>query len=148
MTDTRDWLKQAETLPSSLKELSSCYTTLIQSEKIKNPFECFYSKFPFLFRANNQTAVLDEAEKRISKLCYSNFKIIANELRGCDQYQYMRAVSAGVQEFIEAYTFFEYLREKELSDWKKIEDRFVFDNEDVKYQFQLLPSVRQHVNTF
>jgi predicted translin family RNA/ssDNA-binding protein len=71
-----------------------------------------------------------------------NFAVIAKELKGRDPYQYLRAFSAGVQEFIEAYTFCEYLQEKEISDWNAIEERFKFKDEETneEFDFKLIPS--------
>jgi predicted translin family RNA/ssDNA-binding protein len=85
---------------------------------------------------------LEEANQRLEKLCSVNFAVIAKELQGRDVYQYLRAFSAGVQEFIEAYTFCEYLQEKELSDWLKIQERFKFKDEETseEFNFKLIPS--------
>ncbi|CRK90055.1 CLUMA_CG003776, isoform A [Clunio marinus] len=91
-------------------------------------------------RKNNKTAVLEEAKQRIEKLCTQNFLVIARELQGYDIYQYIRAISAGIQEFIEAFTFCEYLQDKELSDWNQIEKRFKYKTEDNnEYKFDLIP---------
>lgn len=84
----------------------------------------------FPFRKDNKTAVLQDAKSRIDKICDIQFAAIAQELVDLDQYQYARAFSAGLQEFIEAYTFYEYLAEKPISDWEKIEDRFLFSISD------------------
>lgn len=74
-------------------------------------------------RKNNRDAVLQEASDRLNKLCSSNFSIIARELVGRDTnqyYQYLRAFSAGCQEFIEAYVYYMYLQGEELPDWTTI----------------------------
>lgn len=87
--------------------------------------------------------MLAEAEDRIEKLCSVNFKVIAKELEGCDIYQYLKAISAGIQEFIEAYTFLEYLRGKKISGWEAIEKRFEYKTEDEgqqEYSLKLVPS--------
>ena len=49
-----------------------------------------------------------------------------------DVYQYMRAISAGIQEFIEALTFYEYLSKEnaKLSDWNEIQNRMCYENEE------------------
>lgn len=87
--------------------------------------------------------MIEEAGQRIEKLCSVNFAVIAKELKGRDVYQYLRAISAGIQEFIEAYTFMEYLQDKELSDWEVIQKRFKYKSEaggaeDVS--FELVPA--------
>lgn len=86
--------------------------------------------------------MLEEAEQRIEKLCTQNFASIAKELQGHDIYQYIRAISAGIQEFIEAYTFLEYLKGMELSDWEQVEKRFKYksDDETEDFSFNLIPS--------
>lgn len=97
-----------------------------------------------LCRKNNKKEVLEEAEQRIEKLCTQNFALIAKELKGRDLHQYMRAFSAGVQEFIEAYTFLEYLKDLELSDWEQVQKRFKFSDGEGEnaenYSFRLIPS--------
>lgn len=84
----------------------------------------------FHSRKNNQTAVLEEAEQRIEKLCKSHFSVIAKELEGLEIYQYIRAISAGMQEFVEAFTFLEYLQGKELSDWTTVQERLKYKGDD------------------
>lgn len=86
---------------------------------------------------------MQEAQQRIEKLCATNFKVIADELRSCDIFQYLKAISAGIQEFIEAYSFLEYLQGKEISDWDAIEPRFKYkteDDEQQEYSLKLVPS--------
>ncbi|KAL1451890.1 hypothetical protein WDU94_006225 [Cyamophila willieti] len=50
------------------------------------------------------------------------FKAIKAEMKGEDLYQYIRAFSAGLQEFIEAYTFLYYLKSKDLIGWEQVEN--------------------------
>lgn len=69
--------------------------------------------------------------------------MIAKELQGCEIHQYLKAISAGIQEFVEAYTFFEYLQGKEISDWEQIEKRFEYkteEGEQQSYSLSLIPS--------
>lgn len=86
--------------------------------------------------------MLQEATQRLDKLCTQNFSVIAKELKGRDLYQYLRAFSAGVQEFIEAYTFCEFLQDKDLSDWQQVNERFRFKDEETSeaFTFDLIPS--------
>lgn len=57
-------------------------------------------------------------------------------------YQYIRAISAGIQEFVEAYTFLEYLQDKDLSDWEQIQERFKYKSSDDSEEchFSLIPT--------
>jgi predicted translin family RNA/ssDNA-binding protein len=71
--------------------------------------------------------------------------VIAKELKGRDVYQHLRAISAGIQEFIESYTFWEYLQNKELSDWEHVQERFKYKSDeegsvDEEISFALIPS--------
>ncbi|SPP80745.1 translin-associated protein X [Drosophila guanche] len=79
-------------------------------------------------RKQNKEKILEEAQQRLNKLIEVNFRSIALELRDQDVYQYRNAYSAGLQEFIEAYTYMEYLsREdndeppKSVSDWQALQ---------------------------
>jgi len=74
------------------------------------------------FRKDNKK-ILDEAKTRLDELCKTNFYQIAKELHGSDQYQFAKAFSAGMQEFIEAYTFYEIFSNGEMSDWSKLQHR-------------------------
>lgn len=101
--------------------------------------------FQLNFRKNNKESVMEEAGQRIEKLCSVNFAVVAKELKSRDVYQYLRAISAGIQEFIEAYTFLEYLQEKDLSDWEKVQERFKYKDETEEgstdeISFDLIPS--------
>ncbi|XP_023306110.2 translin-associated protein X [Lucilia cuprina] len=80
-------------------------------------------------RKGNKEKVLEEAQQRLEKLIENNFKAVAKELKDQDPYHYRGAYSPGLQEFIEAYTFMEYMKyadeaqangnnvEKSVSDW-------------------------------
>ncbi|XP_057661046.1 translin-associated protein X isoform X2 [Diorhabda carinulata] len=61
--------------------------------------------------------VVEEAEKRIKALVDTTFKSIALELIGLDSYQYHRAYTGGVQEFIEACAFCSYIKNESVEDW-------------------------------
>lgn len=73
-------------------------------------------------KKNNQSKVCEEAKHRLQQLCLSNFATIAKELHGQDPYQFLRAYTAGLQEFIEAYTFCEYVGSSNISHWNTIQD--------------------------
>ncbi|XP_017054913.1 translin-associated protein X [Drosophila ficusphila] len=81
-------------------------------------------------RKQNKEKVLEEARQRLTKLIEVNFKAVALELRDQDVYQFRAAYSPGLQEFIEAYTYMEYLcyedgegekEVKSVSDWQAIQ---------------------------
>lgn len=70
--------------------------------------------------------MLDEAQKRLKELISEQFKIIAVELENEDIYLYHRAISSGIQEFIEAYTFFNYIKDKSFVHWNYFQDKFEY----------------------
>lgn len=77
-------------------------------------------------RKPNAAKILNEAFTRLTSLCCSNFMNIAKELDGLDQYQYTRAYSAGLQEFIEAFTYYDYLHNDRIMDWKDLQQKLTY----------------------
>ncbi|XP_055526883.1 translin-associated protein X [Wyeomyia smithii] len=77
-------------------------------------------------KKNNQWHVCDEAKKRLDSLCQTHFCTIAKELQDVDPYQYARAYTAGLQEFIEAYTFHEYISAQDISHWESIQKQLTY----------------------
>lgn len=59
-----------------------------------------------------------------------NFLLIAKELGNLDQYQYSRAYSPGLQEFVEAYTFYEHLSKKKISNWDYLQKKLEYEIEN------------------
>lgn len=92
-------------------------------------------------RKNNRDKILDEAQARLEKVIDVNFKAIAEELHGLDPYQFRGAYSPGLQEFIEAYTFMEYIKyiesengtndaNGEMSDWHELQKKMTYSTEE------------------
>lgn len=71
--------------------------------------------------------ILTEALGRLSALCGTHFASIAKELRGLDPYQYVRAYSPGLQEFVEALTYYEYVNSGKILDWTDVQNRMTYD---------------------
>lgn len=65
-----------------------------------------------------------------------NFKAIAAELQGHDHYLYHKAFTCGMQEFIEALVFYQFLKNDEIETWNLINNMFQYEDENK--QFQLL----------
>lgn len=80
-------------------------------------------------KKDNKEKILLEAKNRLDKLIKQKFHEVAVELENRDPYQYLRAFCFGLQEFIEAYTFYESINESELSDWKILQERMKFEDE-------------------
>ncbi|GAB0097671.1 translin-associated protein X [Sergentomyia squamirostris] len=81
-------------------------------------------------KKNNREKVLEESQQRLDKICQTSFSKIAKELEGRDQYQYTRAFSAGLQEFVEALTFYQYMSGKDLTDWTVLQESLKYKEED------------------
>lgn len=77
-------------------------------------------------KKNNQSKVCEEAKSRLQNLCRTHFATIARELHKQDPYQFLRAYTAGLQEFIEAYTFCEYVNSQNISHWTSIQDQLKY----------------------
>lgn len=92
-------------------------------------------------RKNNRDKILEEARMRLEKVIDVNFKAIAEELHGLDPYQFRGAYSPGLQEFIEAYTFMEYIKfvesenkivgsDGEMSGWTDLQKKMTYSTEE------------------
>jgi len=78
---------------------------------------------------SNNEQILNEAITRLLALCETHFENIAKELRGLDQYQYARAFSSGLQEFVEAYTYYEYIKTGNILDWSDLQMKMTYEEE-------------------
>ncbi|XP_063705335.1 translin-associated protein X [Culicoides brevitarsis] len=78
---------------------------------------------------NNKENVLEEAKQKIDKLATINFQAVAKELKDRDQYQYLRAFTFGLQEYIEACSFYDYLNGDPICDWNDFQNKLTFDAE-------------------
>lgn len=77
-------------------------------------------------RKQNADKILAEAFTRLNNLCINSFASIAKELENCDPYQYGRAYSAGVQEFVEAFTYYDYLINENIMDWNDLQQKLMY----------------------
>uniref|UniRef100_A0A182Y8J8 Translin-associated protein X n=1 Tax=Anopheles stephensi TaxID=30069 RepID=A0A182Y8J8_ANOST len=77
-------------------------------------------------RKNNLRKVCEEAKERLEAIFRNHFVNIAKELKDQDPYQYARAYTNGMQEFIEAYTFYEYCSGKDISNWDAIQQKLTY----------------------
>lgn len=72
-------------------------------------------------KESKRNAVLDAAKARLDSVAQKLFRNIANELDGQDAYQFHRAYRAGLEEYVEALTFHEYLQNGGMQDWTTLE---------------------------
>lgn len=76
-------------------------------------------------RNPSSVKILSDALIRLNSLCTNAFCSIAKELKGRDPYQYARAYSCGLQEFIEALSYYEYLANNAIDsiDWNVVQQK-------------------------
>ncbi|KAK2589173.1 hypothetical protein KPH14_001989 [Odynerus spinipes] len=74
-----------------------------------------------LVKESKRDAVLGEAKQRIDNMGKTLFKNIAYELEGQDVFQYLKAYRPGLEEYVEAVTFFQYLQDGCIKDWLELE---------------------------
>ncbi|XP_066593198.1 translin-associated protein X [Prorops nasuta] len=77
-------------------------------------------------KESKKDSVLAEAKARLENLEKTLFKSIALELQNEDFYQYQRAYRAGVEEYIEAITFYQYLQNGNMQDWMELEKSLIY----------------------
>ncbi|KAF4520984.1 hypothetical protein B566_EDAN002480 [Ephemera danica] len=75
-----------------------------------------------------------QAEDRFHHLEDNLLRAIAVELKGEDPYQFLRGFAPGIQEYIEAKSFYVYLKEDRLEHWKNIQ-------EILKFEMKPIPTV-------
>ena len=73
------------------------------------------------FRATeSNAAVLAEAEARLKDVQANLWTLVATELEGEDPWFYLRAYTAGLQEYVEAVSFYHHLRHGGLVSWDEV----------------------------
>lgn len=72
---------------------------------------------------------MSDAKGRLQNLCENHFANIAKELRDQDPYQYSRAYSPGLQEFVEAFTYYAYLSGDKWIDWNDLQERLTYEEQ-------------------
>jgi len=74
----------------------------------------------------NKNSITEEAEKRLADLRENLWLQVCKELRDEDHYQYIRAYSAGLQEWIEALSFYYFLKYKKISSFAYVQQQLEF----------------------
>uniref|UniRef100_G3ML19 Translin-associated protein X n=1 Tax=Amblyomma maculatum TaxID=34609 RepID=G3ML19_AMBMU len=82
-----------------------------------------------IIRNEDKDKILAEANRKICDLNTSALREIAMELRGQSYYLYLRAFSPGVQEYVEAVTFFHYIKDGHLITLDDIHKALVFEEQ-------------------
>lgn len=78
-------------------------------------------------KESKRESILEAAKQRLDTVAKTLFKNIAYELDNQDAYQYHRAYRPGVEEYIEALTFYKYLQNSDIQDWTKLEETLTYD---------------------
>ncbi|CAB3374508.1 Hypothetical predicted protein [Cloeon dipterum] len=73
--------------------------------------------------------ILDQANTRLKQVETNLFQAIAKELVGEDPHQFLRAFSAGLQEYIEAKTFYQFMVSASIPHWNEIQKDLTFAQE-------------------
>lgn len=75
----------------------------------------------------DKPVVMDEAEQRFRNVNKNLWRKLALELRGRDAFQYLRGYTAGLQEYIEALSFYHFLKHRTLIDCKTVQEQLTFE---------------------
>ncbi|KAM5165582.1 translin-associated protein X [Mantella aurantiaca] len=75
----------------------------------------------------NKDDVLDEAKRKLDGV-REKIKQVAQELVGEDIYQYHRAITSGLQEYVEAVTFQHFITNRTLLNLEDINRQLIFEN--------------------
>ncbi|CAG0907417.1 unnamed protein product, partial [Cyprideis torosa] len=78
--------------------------------------------------AEKNKGIIYDAEKRLLALRKTHLKGIAKELTSSDDVlRFLRNYKAGLQEFVEAAVFCEFLKSREFLTWEKLNASLVFE---------------------
>ncbi|XP_018569118.1 translin-associated protein X [Anoplophora glabripennis] len=88
---------------------------------------------------SKKKSILEEADNRLKALVDTSFKAIAKELQNQDAYQYHRAYTGGLQEFIEALTFCQFIKNASINPWDNIDQLFRYEDEECGKYSLLFP---------
>ena len=80
----------------------------------------------------NRESILGEAETRLEEVRSSHWSQVGGELSGEDHYQYLRAYSPALQEWIEALTFFYFLKHNKIASFDYVCQQLVVEKKDEK----------------
>jgi len=94
---------------------------------------------------DDKKAVLDEASGRLLNVKNNLWYMLARELEEEDHYQYIKAYSAGLQEWVEALSFYHYLNYEQLITFSQVKQELVFQ-EKTKEDIKVEKIDKTHVN--
>lgn len=75
----------------------------------------------------NRETVLTETQEKLEEIQQTRWRLVAEELKGQDPYRFLRAYSPGLQEYIEAVSFYHYQKHGSLITQAEVEEPLYFD---------------------
>lgn len=75
----------------------------------------------------SREAILEEADTRLQEVRENLWRQVAKEIETEDHHQYLRAYSAGLQEWIEALSFYHFLRNNKIISYEEVSRQLVFE---------------------
>jgi len=70
--------------------------------------------------------ILKDVETRLYDIRFNLWRLLALELKDEDHYQFLRQYTAGLQEWIEALSFYHYISSNKLISWEEVQDQLIF----------------------
>jgi len=89
---------------------------------------------------SNKDDVMMEAHKRLEDLKKNEWSKVADELKNEDHYQYMRAYSGGLQEWVEALSFYHFLKHYQIISFTDVCKELTFEGQDTEENEEELKS--------
>jgi len=89
---------------------------------------------------SNKDDVMMEAYKRLEDLKKNEWSKVADELKNEDHYQYMRAYSGGLQEWVEALSFYHFLKHYQIISFTDVCKELTFEGQDTEESKEALIS--------
>jgi len=80
----------------------------------------------------NKDDVMMEASKRLEDLKRNEWSKVALELKNEDPYQFMRAYSGGLQEWVEAISFYHFLKHYQIISFTNVCNELTFEGQDIE----------------
>lgn len=93
--------------------------------------------------SGNNEAILEQTYSKLKELIGKKFRPLAEELQREDPYQFLRAYTNGIQEFVEAISFYFYIKDNRLVSLQEIQQMLDFHIKDDEEIDQELPKTFQ-----
>ncbi|XP_006618637.1 translin-associated protein X [Apis dorsata] len=89
-------------------------------------------------KKSKQESVLCEADLRLQNVAQNHFKAISRELENQDPYLYLKAYRNGLEEYIEAVTFYQYLSSGNMKNWLELGKALTYTSSEKSKSIQIL----------